>query len=409
MDSHPSGDHGGRRVSEFIQPVYWLYKDDDGPLIAFLPPEVLAAQEEETRAKVWAQEAEAELRVLRARDTAKGILAAEKANGSLAFMADAINLKEAFARGIPEATYAVDTLLPEFGNAALVASNKTGKTTMMNHLTKAMVDGIPFLGEYTVEPGLVAFWNYEVGESQWTRWAAEAGIQNADMVHPLHVRGKSISVRSEAVQEQIVEWLRSREIQYWIIDPGHRACIGYNPDDNGEVLEFTEILDTIKERAGVKSIILPLHTGKGGDTARGAARWADWPDATWTYRRDEKAGCRTLSAEGRDVELAESMISFEPTTRSLQIQIGPLTGGQQEVKSIEDEILDFLRNNPDVHPKKGEIGQRLGKSKAGCMDAADRLVYSNRAHYQTGARKAQLLYYGPANLILRAPTPSDLD
>lgn len=352
-----------------------------------------------------------ELIVARARDNAKAALAAEKASGNTDFLAGAISLKEAFDRGIPEATWAIQGLLPEHGNATLVASRKTGKTTMVNHLTKAFVDGVPFLGEYEVEPGRVAFWNYEVSDAQWTRWTAEADIRNSEMVFPLHLRGRALSLRPEPVRDQIVEWLRARNIQYWILDPGHRAMVGFQSqgDPNDAVMAFTETLDEIKERAGVKSIIMPLHTGKHGDTARGAARWDDWPDAIWTYTKSEKHGHRTLAAEGRDVELAESMITYDQTARSLGINIGPLTDGQQEEKSLEQTILDFLVNNPDVHPKKGEIGQRIGRGKQDCMRAADHLVATNRAHFQTGPRNAQLLYYGAPNLLLRAPSPSNLD
>lgn len=349
---------------------------------------------------------------LRANENAKGTLAAERANANLSFLGgDIRTLKEDLLAGVPEATWAIRDLLPENGNATLVASNKTGKTTMMNHLTKAFVDGIPFLGEYQVEQGAVAFWNYEVGDGQWVRWTAEAGIENADLVFPLHLRGKSLSLRTPEAREMVAEWLAAREVKYWIIDPGHRAMTGFHSlgDPNDAVMEFTEALDTVKSMAGVKSIVMPLHTGKNGDAARGASRWADWPDAIWTYTRNEKAGCRTLAAEGRDVELEESMITYNQSDRSLGITLGPMTGGQQEAKSLEQEILDFLVNNPDIHPSKSDLGRRLGRSKQDCMRAADHLAATNRAYFQTGPRNAQLLYYGPPNLLLRPPSPSDAE
>lgn len=373
---------------------------------------ILHGLPEEQEQRAQEEEDEKQLRRTRALDAARDTIAAERANASLGFLVgEPRSLKDALLEGVPKATFAITGLLPEHGNATLVASNKTGKTTMMNHLTRAMVDDVPFLGEYDVQHGRVAFWNYEVGEDQWTRWTAEAGIQNSDLVFPLHLRGRTVSLRSPQARDMIAEWLSKREIQYWILDPGHRAMTGFQSkgDPNDAVMEFTEALDEVKQAAGVKSIIMPLHTGKNGDGARGATRWADWPDAIWTYTRDQKLGHRTLAAEGRDVELAESMITYNPTDRSLGINIGPLTEGQQEEKSLEQEILDFLVNNPDVHPKKGEIGQRLGRSKQDCMRAADHLVATNRAHMQTGARNAQMLYYGPANLLIRAPSPSELE
>jgi len=380
----------------------------------------LAARvEEERRAEQAAKDAadqatedRYQLIVARARGNALGTLAAERANASLGFLAgEPRTLKEDLLAGVPEATWAIRGLLPEHGNATLVASNKTGKTTMVNHLTKSFTDGELFLGQYQVEQGAVAFWNYEVGEGQWVRWTAEAGIQNADLVFPLHLRGRTVSLRSSEARAMVTDWLRVREVKYWVLDPGHRAMTGFQSqgDPNDAVMEFTEALDEIKENAGVKSIIMPLHTGKSGDGARGATRWADWPDAIWTYTRNEKGGFRTLSAEGRDVELAESMITYNAGDRSLGINIGPLTDGQQEEKSLEQTILDFLVNNPDIHPKKGELGQRLGRGKQDCMRAADHLVETFRAHYQTGPRNAQMLHYGAANPLFQPPSPSGLE
>lgn len=323
----------------------------------------------------------------------------EGAEQALAFLGETESLTDAFARPEPEQQWAVKDMLPADGNVVLVAAQKTGKTTMVNHLAKALVDDVPFLGEFPVEPGRVAFFNYEVGGEQWTRWMRDAGIRNTDEVFPVHLRGKFLTLRSEAVRDKFTVWLAEREIDYLILDPGHRACAGYKSEENDEVLEFTEMLDQVKKDAGVKSIIMPLHTGHAAiGRARGAARWGDWPDATWTYEKTKEGG-RTLEAIGRDVELAPSMISYDSVRRDLTILGGALTESQREEQTIGDMILTYLERNPDDQPKKGQIGDRIGKGKQAAMQAADRLVGMGRAHYVTGARNAQILRPGPAAVI----------
>lgn len=349
-------------------------------------------EEEEAQAKAddeaW--------RRLKAQDRAKERRAVEGAEKGLVFLAEAEPLSDAFARPDEPQRWAVQDLLPEYGNASLTAPKKVGKTTMMNHLTRCLVDDRAFLGEYKVQPGRVAYFNYEVGPDQWTRWMREVGIVNAEEVFPLHLRGRSLNLRSEVVREKLVEWLATRGIDYLILDPGHRACVGYKSDDNDEVLEFTEALDAVKDEAGVRSIILPLHTGHGStDRARGAARWGDWPDAIWTYEKTKDGG-RSLEAEGRDVLLQPSMLFYDERHRDLYITDGPIP--DSENRSIEDKILEFLANNPDVQAKKSDIGGRIGKGKQAAMQAADALQGLGKIHYVAGPYNAQILRLGPPDV-----------
>lgn len=366
-----------------------------GPLATFFAaqgPDEVALQAE---ADALARRREKALRRARRGEDLEG------AEAGLAFLDETETLTEAFAKPEPEHQWAVKDMLPAGGNVVIAAAQKTGKTTMVNHLAKALVDDVPFLGEFKTEPGRVAFLNYEVGEDQWIRWMRDAGIRNTGEVFPVHLRGKFLTLRSEAVRDRFTEWLIKRGIDYLILDPGHRACAGYKSDDNDEVLEFTEMLDKVKEDAGVKSIIMPLHTGhQATGRARGAARWGDWPDATWTYEKTKEGG-RTLEAIGRDVELAPSMISYDAPRRDLIILGGALTEQQKEERTVEDMILTYLERNPDDQPRKGQIGDRIGKGKQVAMQAADQLVGRGAAHYVTGARNAQILRPGPAVVIFR--------
>jgi hypothetical protein len=249
--------------------------------------------------------------------------------------------------------YAIEGLLPTDGNATLVAPKKAGKTTFLGNVLRSFADGEPFLGRLATCPAPVALWNYEMSDRQQRAWLRDAGIRNTDRAHVLGLRGVTLSLRAEAYENWAVEWLGSRGIQVWVIDPAHRAMSGFvsRGDPNEAVQAFTETLDRVKERAGVHNIVLAVHTGLNGDHARGASRWGDWPDAIWTYGRDDH-GIRSLKADGRDVSLEESPLVYDRETRRLSLPGAGFAQPSAYKVSDTDRLCMWLRDNPGKHPSK---------------------------------------------------------
>jgi hypothetical protein len=86
------------------------------------------------------------------------------------------------------------------------------------------------------------------------------------------------------------------------------------------------LIDEIKAEARVSETIMPAHTPKaktepGAETARGASRLEDWADSLIYVTRDLIAGSRFIRAEGRDVELDETALSFDHATRGLSVDL----------------------------------------------------------------------------------------
>lgn len=213
-------------------------------------------------------------------------------------------------------------------NALLVATKKAGKTTMVNSLVRSYVDGEPFLGQFEVSTAdaTVAVFNYEVDQKQYRRWLREAGIVNTDLVHVLHLRGKTLPLKSPRVQAWVTDWLRERNVGLWILDPYSRAYVGSldNGNDDAQVGSFLDTLDVIKAEAGVSELVMPAHTPKarvepGEETAIGSQRLEAWPDALWYLTKDLVTGVRFLRADGRDVDVPEQKLTFDPATRSLTL------------------------------------------------------------------------------------------
>jgi hypothetical protein len=243
-------------------------------------------------------------------------------------------------------------------NALIVAGRKTGKTTMVGNVIRAYADGKPFLGRFEVEspgaaePAGVAVFNYEVDERQYRRWLRDVEVINADRVHVLHLRGRTLPLANERVREWVVRWLAERHIGMWIVDPYSRAYVGSvdNGNDEAQVGTFLDTLDVIKAEAGVSELIMPVHTPKaraeaGEETAIGSQRLEGWPDSMWYLTRDLESGARFLRAEGRDVFLAEEQLEYREGDRELL-----LTGGGNRAEAKRGAVVRMLTDYVASHP-----------------------------------------------------------
>lgn len=227
-----------------------------------------------------------------------------------------------------ETDWALPGLLPAFGNATLTASFKSGKTTVMGDLVRAVCDGQPFLGRFNPAPltGTIALWNYELSSANQRRWLRDLRIENPNKMHVLDLRGHRWPFVNERVEDLTVEWLAERQVEWWIIDPFARAFVGCGDENsNVDVSTWTDTLDVIKRKSGVKQVVMPVHTGRpslGGNAdvrARGATRLDDWADVRWLLVRDEQTGARFFRAHGRDVDLDEEELQMDPATRRLKM------------------------------------------------------------------------------------------
>jgi hypothetical protein len=334
------------------------------------------------------------------------------------------SLRELLALPDEPLSWRVADVMPEGSNVLLAAQYKTGKTTLMNELIRSLADGEDFLGAFKVAPGTVAVFNYEVGVSQYARWLRDRGIAHPDAVHVLNLRGFTTPLNVPLVRSYVVEWLTRREIKVWIVDPFARAFSGSgNENENADVAPFLEILDGIKEEAGVLELVMPTHTGRaefapGTERARGATRLDDWCDVRWLLTKDDE-GHRYFRASGRDVETEETRLEFDPLTRALTLGSGArppkATRGGRRAGSgaqngagafsgpLEDVVLEALWDKPGMGA--GELREEVRRHGSTARnreidEAARRLIQQGRirvdavrqpqggrplkAHYATG-------------------------
>jgi hypothetical protein len=246
----------------------------------------------------------------------------------------------------------IDGLQYKDENALLIAQHKTGKSTLVAHLAKALADGTPFLGKFEVKSpeNQIGIWNLEMTERAQKRYLRATGIEHADRIELRNLRGHRVDLLSDVGFEWAVEWLQDHAIDYWAIDSWARLCrwAGVNENDPGEVLALAAQIDAIKLDAGVGETLITHHTGWHGDHARGATTLPDWADDLWTHRRgrstyDQRQ--RYLTAVGREIEElsdgAVDLIDGVPTWRDMDL-------GEHQLAAAMDAGEQIIRSRPGI-------------------------------------------------------------
>lgn len=262
-----------------------------------------------------------ELDRLRILDEARTRLAAEKAAALTPTPFDAGLLDEILARPA-EPPHRVDGLIPTQAGTLVVAQRKVGKTTFDLNLARCLLTGAPFLGRFDVRPvdGRVGFLNYEVSGAQLARWADEAGV-DPKRLYLVNLRGRRNPLGHEGDRADLAEQLRRHEVEALFVDPFSRAYIGKSQNDPGEVAAWLADLDRFtRADAHAMDVVLNAHAGWDGERTRGASALEDWADSIITLVTDpDDRTIRFMRAVGRDIDVDEDRLHFDPYTRTLSL------------------------------------------------------------------------------------------
>jgi hypothetical protein len=129
-----------------------------------------------------------------------------------------------------------------------------------------------------------------------------------------------------------------------------------------------------------------------GSGARGDSRLRDWPDVEWRVMRQDEddASPRYIAAYGRDVDVPEARLAYDPGTRRLTIVGG--SRGQERTTRAVDAICEVLTAHAE--PLTGRrIKDALADSDHGrdTIDAALRAgVQGGRLRAAEGPRRSRL-------------------
>lgn len=270
----------------------------------------------------------------------------------------AYTLADLLALQVPEVRYRIAEIWPAGTRVMLAAQAKAGKTTLRDNLARSLVDGHPFLDRFTVQPGpgRVGIVDTELDTAMLQRWLRDQCIEHEDRlwIQPLRGYVASFDLLDDQCREDWAQRLRAAGVRILILD-----CLGpvlaargldesSNPDTGRWLLAFEQLLAA----ADIGEAVLVHHFGHNGERGRGASRLQDWPDVLWRLVRAEpKAGepadpLRYFSAAGRDVDVPEGALSYDPMARHLS-----LTGGGRRAAQLGrdvDAVVEYVAEHPDL-------------------------------------------------------------
>jgi hypothetical protein len=343
---------------------------------------------------------------IRVREAARALV--DAGNRPPAEPFDAGTLRDMLARPRPPQAR-VGGLIPWESSTLIPAQRKTGKTTLLLNLSRSLLTGEPFLGTFEVRPvdGLVAFLNYEVSGDTITQWADEAGL-DPDRFFIVNLRGRRNPLVDLEDRSRFAELLRQRGTESLLVDPFGRAYTGKSQNDSAEVGGWLIELDRFtRTGVGARDLILTTHAGWNQERTRGSSALEDWADSIITMTRDDSKdgdGERYIRAIGRDVDLEEDQLIYDPTTRTLTLAgVGSRKAARaaQRNDELDKAVLKIVTetaglNTTQIGDKAREAG--IGFQRGDISHAAGRLVDSGHLRMEPGPNNAKK-YYLTENLF----------
>ncbi|UNK71733.1 AAA family ATPase [Microbacterium sp. H1-D42] len=327
---------------------------------------------------------------------------------------DVGSLAEILARPDTE-RFRVDGLLLSEGFTTVVAARKTGKTTFNLNLADSLLSGRDFLGQFPVEPveGRIALLNFEVAAKQVAHWANLVGV-DPDRFDIVTLRGRRNPLLHPQDRADLAEYLRGRKVEFLFVDPFSRAFYGESQQDNTQVQAFLSDLDVFaRSEVGATDVVLNVHAGWNADRSRGASALEDHPDSIiWLKPGDREKGDRStyIEAKGRDVDIEEMQLAFDPTTYRLSLTG---EGSRREVKlaqkqsDLEPAILRAVAAEPGINTKGVTENLRTAGvpfQKGDETKTLKAMLEGGRIGWKKGERNASLWYpAGHPDAVTKAP------
>jgi len=202
----------------------------------------------------------------------------------------------------------------------LSAQYKAGKSHMGLNLARALVDGTPFLDAFPVTSRAtkVVVIDDELSQNMMLAWWERQQVTNAAAIVPISLRGSvgDFNLLEPEIRDKWAHQLKAIGCDYLILDCLRPILDALGLDENHDAGKFLVAFDALLKEAVVGDAAVIHHMGHNSERARGDSRLLDWPDAIWKLvRQDEDpASARFFSAYGRDVDIPEGQIGYDPDT-----------------------------------------------------------------------------------------------
>ncbi|MBX7431121.1 bifunctional DNA primase/polymerase [Mycobacterium sp. Y57] len=312
----------------------------------------------------------------------------------------------------PPIRYRIDRLAPEGARIMLSAQFKAGKSTAVANLMRSMVDAEPFLGTFEIPAPAtrLVLIDDELSENTLRRWLREQNITNTKAVADvMSLRGKlaAFNLLDDHCHQQWVQRLTDLGCDYLILDCLRPILDALGLDENRDAGRFLAAFDAMLTAAGVGDAFVVQHMGHSGERARGDSRLQDWPDALWRIVREteEPDSERFFSAYGRDVNVPEGRLTFDPATRRLSYINGSRSDARAEAARADVITLLVDAAGRGAKPNASAIEAELvpPHTQKAIRQAVTALVRAGLVSVDDGPRNSKLHYITNPCAVCRLP------
>lgn len=241
-----------------------------------------------------------------------------KPDFSLPAVPKPMTLIELLEREYEPLRHVVDKLQYEGDRVLLVGAAKSGKTTLMGHLIKCLVDGGMFLDRYHVRPivGRLALIDTEMSERRLQTWLGRIGIENTDKVllWSLRKNKRLFDILDQKIRSAWAAMFREQEVSYVVLDCLRPLMDSLALNEHSEAGQLLVAFDEFLGEAEIGEAVVVHHSGHRSERARGDSRIKDWCDAEWRLvlkDPNDDASPRYFKAYGRDVDEPEHEVGLD--------------------------------------------------------------------------------------------------
>ena len=305
-------------------------------------------------------------------------------------------LPDLLAQPDEEANYLVDEVWPTGGRFLLAAQYKAGKTTMVANLLRSLADGDMFLDRFKVNPpaGRIVLIDDELDPRMLRRWLRDQSIAAPERISVVALRGRlgTFDILDDHTRSQWAQRLREMNAEVVIFDCLRPVLDVLGLEEGREAGQFLVAFDNLCGEAGVGEAGIVHHAGHAGERSRGDSRLRDWPDVEWLLVRDKEDGQdaqpdaqRYFKAYGRDVDVAEGLLTHDPATRRLTY--GDKNRRDTRLDKICPAVIEYVALNPGVSLRGVKAGCHIeGAGPDQVVRALNRCVGANQISRVEGPR-----------------------
>jgi len=315
-----------------------------------------------------------------------------------------LTLKDRLLIDHPPVRWRIQDWQPAGTRAMLAAQYKAGKTTLTGNLARCLADGAWWLDKYEVmrTEGLTTIVDFEMGERQIDGWLKDQGIGYTERIQIAPMRGKAtaFNILDEQTRHEWAERLKGTE--YLILDCLRPVMDALGLDEHHDAGQFLTAFDELCDLADIEDALIVHHMGHSGERSRGDSRLRDWPDVEWRLVResDDPASPRYISAFGRDVDVTESQLVYNPETRHLSFIGG--NRANAAARGAVDDILTVLVEEGEPMAKttiEKRVMAEYDHSQKSVRDGLSIAIHSGQVSQSKGAHGAILCTPSDAQLV----------